>query len=75
MEYTDGLVTCELAMLIAAKYNEPVDNVVRATAHRVYMRCNNQQNRNVFLEISQNEHPAALLYQFRTLYDKALSKK
>lgn len=74
IEYVDAMVTCEIAMQMAFKYKEPVNKIVAATARRVSMRCADKQNRNVFLGLSQSEFPATLLYQFRTMFDEAISK-
>ena len=74
IEYLDALVTCEIAMQMARKYKEPVNKVVASVAKTISKRCTDKQNRNVFLGLSKSEFPAAMLYQFRTMFDEAISQ-
>lgn len=73
-EYIDALSTCEIAMLIARKYKEPVNKVVAQCARMVAMRCKDLKNRQLFLGVSKDEYPAVLVYQFRTMLDDEISK-
>lgn len=74
LEYIDALSTCELAMLIARKYKEPVNRTVANCARMVAMRCKDLRNRQLFLGVSKNEFPAVMVYHFRTMLDEEISK-
>lgn len=73
-EYIDALITCELAMLMACKHKEPVDEAVRKCAFIVANKCTNWNNRMVFIGVSKSELPSVVIYQFRTMLDEKISK-
>ncbi len=72
-EYLNTLVTCELAMMMALKYKEPVDEAVQRCALVVSRKCIHWNNKMVFLGVSKSELPAAMVYHFRTMLDEQLS--
>jgi len=74
IEYLDSLVSCELAMMMAIKYKEPVDSAVKRCAAIVSARCTNEKNKQVFSRLSNDNLPAVTIYQFRTMLDEELSK-
>lgn len=72
-EYINALVTCELAMMMAITYKEPVDKAIRGCALIASSKCTNWNNKMVFLGVSKSELPAAMVYHFRTMLDEQLS--
>lgn len=73
-EYINALVTCELAMMIARKYKEPVNKAVSHCAKVQSKKCTDSRNAKVFLGVSKSESSAMMIYQFRTMLDEEPSK-
>ena len=71
-EYVDALVTVELALSMARKYKEPVNQPVAQCARLVAMRCKDLANRHLFLGVSKDENPALSIYQMRTMFDEMI---
>lgn len=74
VEYVDSLITCELALLVAIKYKEPVNKVIRNCALSISQRCTNANNSKLFLGVSKSDCPALMIYQLRTMLDEELSR-
>lgn len=73
-EYTDALVTCELAVMMAIKYGKEPNFSVRMCAARMSLKCSNPMNKKLFFGVSKSHSPATLIYHFRTMLDEELSK-
>ena len=73
-EYIDALVTCELAMMMARKYKEPIDKAVSCCALAQSIKCKDPRNSNLFLRIAMCDVPAAMVYHFRTMLDEEISR-
>lgn len=74
IEYIDALVTCELAMMLARKYKEPIDKAVCHCALAQSAKCRDSRNANLFLRIAMCDFPAAMVYHFRTMLDEEISR-
>lgn len=72
-EYVDGLVTVELAMAMARKYKEPVDEPVAQCARLVAMRCKDLANRQLFIGVSKSECPGVMVSMMRITFDEMIS--
>lgn len=73
-EYYDALMSAELAMLMAIKWGEPLNLTVRLATANISMRCKDERNKQLFLGVSKTEFPPAMVYQMRTMFDKAMSE-
>lgn len=73
IEYTNALVTVELALAMALKYKEPVDKPVAQCARLVAMRCRDLANRKLFLGVSKSECPGVMINMMRITFDEMIS--
>lgn len=73
IEYTDALVTVELALAMALKYREPFDKPVAQCARLVAMRCRDLANRKLFLGVSKSEYPGVMVNMMRITFDEMIS--
>lgn len=69
-EYVDCTITVALAVAMARKYKEPVDNATRCSSLAVSRRCKYQRVRNLYLGISKATVPTAM---FKMISDQVFT--